>query len=204
MRHAPTKLYPRPVSALAPERLYAYLDALWQRRELEGAIVEVGAWLGGTATLAYRMLRNTGFEKRYVCVDTFGGFVSEQFDRDVELGTASTRRRDFAGNSVGTVLRLLDHYGVAAIELVRGDIATLPEQRLPERISVGLVDVDLEVPVYEGLRQLQPRLAEGGVLLVDDCPEGYNWPGARVGYRRFTDERGLPEEYFLGMGIVRA
>ncbi len=204
MRHAPTKLYPRPVSALAPERLYAYMDALWQRRELDGAVVEVGAWLGGTATLAYRMLRNTGFEKRYICVDTFGGFVSEQFDRDVELGTASTRRRDFAGNSVDTVSRLLDHYGVAAIELVQGDIAMLPEERLPERVSVGLVDVDLEVPVYEGLRRLQPRLAEGGVLLVDDCPEGYNWPGARIGYRRFVDECGLPEEYFMGMGIVRA
>jgi O-methyltransferase len=204
MRHAPTLLYRRPVSLLAPERFYAYLDALWQRRELEGAVVEVGAWLGGTATLAYRMLRNTGFAKRYVCVDTFGGFVPEQFERDLEHGTASNRNRDFAANSRETVERLLRSYGVGEIELVEGDIARIADERLPERVSVGLVDVDLEVPVYEGLRRLQPRLVAGGVLLVDDCPEGYNWPGARVGYKRFVDDRGLDEEYFMGMGLVRA
>jgi O-methyltransferase len=204
MRHAPTLLYRRPLSALQPERLYAYLDAIWQRRELDGAIVEVGAWLGGTATLAYRMLRNTGFTKRYVCVDTFGGFVPEQFARDVEHGTAARRDRDFAENSVEIVSRLLRAYGVEEIELVQGDIAQVSDERLPERVAVGLVDVDLEVPVYAGLRRLQPRLAEGGILLVDDCPENHDWPGARIAYRRFVADCGLQEEYFMGMGIVRA
>jgi O-methyltransferase len=203
MRYAPTRLYPRPVSALAPERLYAYFDALWQRRDVEGAIVEVGCWLGGTATLAFRLLRNTGFPKRYVCIDTFGGFVPEQFERDLAHGTRATRHSDFAGNSVETVSRLLHHYGVADVELVQADIAQVPESRLPERVAVGLVDVDLEVPVYEGLQRLYPRLADGGVLLVDDCPPGYNWPGARIGYKRFVDDRGLEEDYFMGMGIVR-
>src|ERR1051326_1914968 len=74
-RYAPTQLYRRPVSSLRPERLYAYLDALWERRSLEGTIVEAGCYLGGTAAIAYQMLARTGFEKPYVCIDTFGGFV---------------------------------------------------------------------------------------------------------------------------------
>ncbi|MDP8911014.1 MAG: class I SAM-dependent methyltransferase [Actinomycetota bacterium] len=204
-RYAPTLLYPRPkLSALAPERLYAYLDAIWQRRELDGAIVEVGSWLGGTAALAYRLLANTGFDKRYVCVDTFGGFVADQFDRDVAHGTASGRRLDFSGNSLETVSRLMRHWGCEGIELVQGDIATVADERLPERVSVALVDVDLEVPVYEGLRRMHPRLVPGGTILVDDCPPGHNWPGARIGYSRFVSEHDLPERYFMGMGVVDA
>ena len=203
-RYAPTKVYPRPVSALAPERLYAYLDAVWHRRELDGAIVEVGCWLGGTAALAHRLLRNTGFEKRYVCIDTFSGFVDEQFAQDVGHGTARQRRLDFSGNSLAIVTRLLRHYGCEQIELVQGDIATVPDERLPAEIAVALVDVDLDVPVYEGLRRVYPRLVPGGVAIVDDCPEGHSWPGARIAYKRFVDEQRLPEQYFLGMGIVES
>lgn len=36
----PEARYPTPVSALGPERLYAYFDAILQRREIDGAIVE--------------------------------------------------------------------------------------------------------------------------------------------------------------------
>ena len=201
-RYVPTLLYPRPVSALAPERLYAYLDAIWKRREVDGAIVEVGAWLGGTAALAHKLLRNTGFHKRYVCVDTFGGFVAEHFERDLEHGTARGRRLDFSGNSVATVSRLLRHWGCEEVELAQGDIATIPDARLPDAVAVALVDVDLEVPVYEGLRRICPRLVPGGAVLVDDCPPGHSWPGARVGYSRFVAEHHLPERYFMGMGII--
>ena len=201
-RSAPTLIYPRPVSALAPERLYAYLDAIWRRRELEGAIVEIGCWIGGTAALAYRMLKNTGHEKPYVCIDTFGGFVPDQFERDVEHGTAGDRSGDFARNSVEFVARLMRHYGTSEVELVEGDITRIEDGKLPERVAVALVDVDIEIPVYEGLRRVYPRLADGGMILVDDCPENYSWRGARIGYERFCKEQELPERYFMGMGIV--
>lgn len=201
-RVAATKLYPRPVTALAPERLYAYMDALWRARDLDGAVVEIGAWLGGTAALAYRMLRGTGHVKRYVCVDTFGGFVPEHFERDVEHGTAANRGNDFAANSKELVTRLLQHWGTPEVELVQGDIVTLDVARLPERIAVALVDVDLDVPVYEGLRRVYPRLLDGGTILVDDCSESEDWHGPRIAYKRFVEEHDLPERYFMGMGVV--
>jgi O-methyltransferase len=201
-RVAATKLYPRPVTALAPERLYAYMDALWRARELDGAVVEVGTWLGGTAALSYRMLRHTGYEKRYVCIDTFGGFVQEHFDRDVEHGTAADRGNDFAANSKELVSRLLAHWGTPEIELVQGDITTIDDALLPEKVAVSLVDVDLDVPVYEGLRRIYPRLLEGGTILVDDCSESEDWRGPRIAYQRFVSEHELPERYFMGMGVL--
>jgi len=201
-RVAATKLYPRPVTTLAPERLYAYLDALWRCRELDGAVVEIGTWLGGSAALGCRMLRRTGFAKRYVCVDTFEGFVPEHFERDVEHGTAPNRANDFAANSQELVSRLLEHWGAPEVELVRGDITTIDDGLLPDKVAVALVDVDLELPISESLRHLYPRLLPGGTILVDDCSDTEDWRGPRIAYQRFVSEHGLPERYFMGMGVV--
>ncbi len=195
-----TRIYPRPVSELHPGGMYAYFDALWQRRELEGTIVEVGCWLGGTAALARRMMREAGMNNPYVCIDTFGGFVPSQLEADPSaVGNASS----FASNSPEIVGRLLRHWGAGDVALVPGDIATLPDNALPPRIAVALIDVDLKVPVYEGLRRLHPRLVAGGIALVDDCADP-DWPGAREGYEQYVAEAGLSSEIFLGMGVVRA
>jgi len=203
-RIAPTLVYPKPVSGLQPQRLYAYLDALWQRREIEGAVVEIGCWMGGTAAIAYQMLVRTGYRKRYVCVDTFSGFVPVQFDRDVEHGTPPSSRRVFSDTSRDIVTRLLRHWECPEIELIQADVAELDAGALPERITVALIDVDLDIPVYEGLLRVVPRLVPDGIALVDDCPPSFSWAGARKGYQRFVAEAGLPEEYFMDMGIVRA
>jgi hypothetical protein len=193
-----------PPIGLKPERLYAYLDALWQRRKLEGAIVEVGCHLAGTASFAFQMLRRTGYAKRYVCVDTFGGFVPSQFEHDArQRGTASQLRTGFSVNSLGYVRRLLEIYGCPEIELLQADIATVDERLLPEKVIACLVDVDLEEPTYAALVKLYPRLIPGGIALVDDCDTTYDGWKARLGYTTFLRERGLPEQYFLGMGIVR-
>jgi O-methyltransferase len=209
LRRGPESLYPTPVSALGPERLYAYFDAIWQRRDVEGAVVEVGCWLGGTAALARQLLRNTGIEKRYVCVDTFTGFLPEQLA--AEQGLTGEGRPSFTGASIDMVHQLLRHWGCEDIELVAGDIVTLDDDVLPPIIAVALVDVDLELPVYEALRRIWPRLAPGGVILVDDCPNDpaseqayrFRFLGAKRAYARFMGETGRAPAYRLGMGIVQ-
>lgn len=202
-RAAGPRFYPKPVSSLQPSRLYAYLDALYRRRELDGAVLEVGCWLGGTAAIAHTMLVEIGHPKRYVCVDTFSGFDPGQFARDEELGTPPRLGGWYTANSVDVVRRLLRHYGAEAVELVEADIATVDPALLPERVAVCLMDVDLEIPIHEGLRRVVDRLVPGGVVLVDDCASEL-WKGARSGYTAFVRERGLSERYFLGMGVVEA
>ena len=185
-----------------PERLYLYLDALWQRRELEGAVVEVGCWLGGTSAIASKTPTRTGYPHRYLAIDTFSGFVDEQFEHDQEIGTPSNDSTMFDQSSIEMVRRLLEHWDASEVELLQADIASLAEEQLPEKIAVCLVDVDLEIPVYEALRRIVPRLQAGGIVLVDDCPEGTTWVGARVGYQRFAQEIGTHEHYVLGMGLL--
>ena len=139
-------------------------------------------------------------DNRYVCIDTFAGFVPEHLEHEPESSVGTTS--SFASNSRELVARLLRHWGVDDVELIQGDIATVPESAIPDPISVALIDVDLKFPVYEGLRRLYPKLAVGGIVVVDDCAHP-DWPGAREGYSEFVREAGLEEEFLLGMGIVR-
>lgn len=194
-------LYRFPPFGLQPERLATYLHGLLERKSLPGDVAEIGCNLGGTSAIAARMLRQVGWTHRYICYDTFGGFVSEQFEADVARGTEKNRRDMFSANSIGLVRKILDQHGVPEVELVPGDIATIPDQFLSDTYSAVLLDIDLADPTYIALKRFWPRLLSGGVIYVDDCPEGYNWK-ARVGYEQFCQEAGLTPRYEYGLGVL--
>jgi O-methyltransferase len=190
-----------PRSGFTPDRLYAWLDTVWHRRHIDGDILEIGCDECGTSYLTHQFLRRTGVEKRYVCVDTFNGFVPAQFDSESKHGLSQSFRFAFAHSSIDYVRGKLAKYGASEIELVKGDIASIPDSMLPTRVAVCLLDVDLEIPIYEGLKRVFPRLAAGGAILIDDCEEGSMWR-ARKGWQQFIQENGLPEKRFMGMGLI--
>jgi O-methyltransferase len=194
-------LYRHPPVGLQPERLYAWLRALEATRDLDGAIVEVGCSVGGTAAVAARFVSRTGPPRPYLCIDTFSGFPQGQFEDDLARGNRPANRHLFAQNRPALVRWVLDHHGAPEVALLQADIATLDPDRLPARISAALVDVDLALPVQAALERLWPRLLPGGWILVDDCPPTCDWR-AREGYRSFVRGRGLPERYLHDMGLV--
>jgi O-methyltransferase len=194
-------LYRYPPFALTPERLYLFMHHLIETKDVPGAIVEIGCNLGGTAVIARQMLDRLKVDKPYICIDTFDGFVDEQFATDVELGTPSKDLTMFSGNSRDLVAKILKRHRCGSVELVQGDIITLPDQLLPRSCSVVLLDADLTEHTHAALKRFWQRMAPGGVILVDDCQEGASWK-ARVGYSRFCQEEGLEEQYRYGMGIL--
>ncbi len=207
LRRAVRKLYPGfayrspPQSGFSGERLYAWLDTVWHRRHIDGNIVEVGCNACGTSLLTFQLLKRAGCFRRYICIDTFAGFVGDQFDHDVQHGLDRKFRWAFAFNTVDFIRKWLPKYGASEIELVQGDIVNMPDDLLPSTIVACLMDVDLEIPIYAGLKRIYPRLVRGGAILVDDCDETSQW-GAKRGYLRFLKETGLPQKLFLGMGLI--
>jgi hypothetical protein len=149
------------------------------------------------------MLKIWGAERAYVCVDTFKGFVPEQFGEDELLGTWASHRSNFDYNSRRAVERTFRHLGFD-IDVVEGDITTLADALLPEEISVCLVDLDLAKPIHESLKRIYPRMVRGGIVLVDDCARGEQsgWKGADIGYQRFLEEMNLPANYEAGFGVI--
>ncbi|WP_395647910.1 class I SAM-dependent methyltransferase [Terricaulis sp.] len=194
-------IYRYPPSMLAPERLATYLHALLERRHLAGDVAEIGCNLGGTAAIAARMLKRTGWSGTYVCFDTFGGFVAEQFEQDVALGTEAHRADMFAANSKRLVERILAYHEAPEVRLVEGDITKIANAALGGPYAAVLLDIDLSEPTHVALNRFWPLLSPGGAIYVDDCPAGKNWK-ARVGYARFCAEQGLPERYEYGLGVV--
>ncbi len=189
---------------LEPERLTILLRALARRRNEPGAVVEIGCYRGGTALEANRLLKIWRSERRYLCLDTFEGFVDEQFADDERLGTPSAFRHSFDVNSRRTLERVARHLGYSHIEVVAADITQFPQTSLPSHVSVGLIDVDLSEPTLAGLRKLYPRLVPAGVIYVDDChPGGSGWRAAD-GYMRFCEEQGIEPRFDAGFGIVEA
>jgi O-methyltransferase len=189
---------------LPPERLYAWLDAIWKTREIPGAVVEIGCSIGFTSTVASRMMSGAGVSKSYVCYDTFGGFLSEQFMKDVEIGTRPMVRENFSANSITLARKILRQQGANNVELIKGDIVALPADSLPKTISTALVDVDLSEPTRVALTKVWSRLASGGIVLVDDClpdPSSSDWK-AKIGYQAFCNEHKLPEAYRFNMGVL--
>jgi O-methyltransferase len=194
-------IYRYPPFALVPERLYLLLHQVIQTKDVPGAVVEIGCNLGGTTVIAKRMIDRLGIRKPYICIDTFDGFVDEQFATDAALGTPAADQHMFSGNSKDLVAKILRQHQCDGVTLIQGDVTTLPERELPTQCSLVLVDVDLTEPTHVSLQRLWPRMAPGGVMLVDDCSETNSWK-ARIGYSRFCRDLGLQERYQYGMGML--
>ena len=47
-----------------------------------------------------------------------------------------------------------------------------------KEISFCLIDVDLMRPVATSLKEIAPRMAAGGIIVVDDCTPNRKYDGA--------------------------
>jgi SAM-dependent methyltransferase len=187
---------------LSPAGLHIWFEALHNTESVPGDVVEIGCYLGATAALGSRMLKEIGSTRTYSVIDTFGGFVEEQFETEARLGGMPSLRFEFSGNTPELARWVMDRHGGEDVKMVVGDIATIPEAQLPDRISACLIDIDIAEPIHTALQRIYPRLTPNGIIVVDDCAEDGGYL-ARLGYDRFVQEQGLPREIRFGKGIVR-
>jgi len=185
------------------ENLYGYLDAIYHKKMVDGPIVEIGVAYGGTTALACQFLSKIGCHKKYYCVDTFSGFVESQLDKDHKLGLSKIHDNFFSDSSLKHVKENLNRWGITRnIDFIQHDICKANPSDLPDNISICLLDVDLRDPIYDALHLLKNKMAEGGIILVDDCKDGTSWVGADIGYREFVQEEQLEPKYYMGFGVV--
>jgi len=81
----------------------------------------------------------------------------QQFATDVALGTPTSDQNLFSGNSKALVAKILHQHRCDDVELVQGDIITVPDAALPTPCSLVLLDVDLTEPTYVALKRFWPR-----------------------------------------------
>lgn len=186
----------KPYSIISPERLIANMDAVAYVVELgiPGALVECGVWRGGSALVMVKALQRAGVDDRDVYLfDTFEG-MNEPTDMDTsrfsEPATTTWQKAKASGAtayeryfqpakfSLDGVRSLLHATGYPSerIRCVPGLVEDTVPDRAPSEIAVLRLDTDWYESTKHELVHLYPRLASGGVLIIDDYG---HWDGCR-------------------------
>jgi hypothetical protein len=191
-----------PFTMTSPERIAALRQAVIHvcRHGIAGAIVECGVWRGGSMMAVARTLLEIGACRDLMLFDTFAGMTPpETVDRDIAgtSATAALDREDVATGATWAFSPLAEveanlrstGYPAERMRFVAGDVADTLPREAPERIAVLRLDTDWYASTRHELEHLYPRLAVGGVLIVDDYG---HWEGARRAVDEFLERTSAP------------
>jgi hypothetical protein len=190
-----------PYTMTTPARLYALIRAVEYvaARDLPGAVVECGVWRGGSMmAVALTLLRLGKTDRELYLYDTFSGMTAPT---DEDTKKSGERAADLLAEEGEDS----DIWAIASLDEVREAVLSVgyPEERIhfvqgpveerlpehaPAEIALLRLDTDWYASTKHELVHLYPRLARGGVLILDDY--GY-WQGARRAVDEYVAESGL-------------
>jgi O-methyltransferase len=186
----------QPFTMTTVERLYAMYSATEYivKAGIPGDIVECGVWRGGTSMLgALTLLGRQETSRNIWLYDTFAG-MTEPTSSDVSPWDGDNAKRLWEANNakdhnkwcfapIEEVKSNLLSTGYPADKtiFVKGDVTETLTTRLPEKIAVLRLDTDWYESTKAEMEILFPRLAKGGVILIDDY-------GAWKGCKKAVDE----------------
>ncbi len=185
-----------PFTMTGVPRLQALIDAVrhLERARVPGAFAECGVWRGGSVLAMILTLQELGTSDREVYLyDTFEG-MTEPTERDTSPidPPALETWRDAEGEQERPWSQLFDAetfnedavrrtlaqtgYPRERLHLVPGPVEETLPSGAPEALALLRLDTDWYESTRHELDHLYPRLAEGGVLIIDDYG---HWEGAR-------------------------
>jgi len=196
------KLQHKPMVSLVTDNLYAFLDALERTKGSTGAVVEIGCAFGHTSAIAATFLARRGDIRRYICVDTFGGFVQQHVANEISHGwIAPNLGASFTDLSETAVRANFAKWGCNRIETKKADISSVDIGKIAPKVAVALVDVDLFQPCLDGMAKIWPLLDDRGVILVDDVVST-DWRGANAAFQKFCSDIDRKPEYYCSFGVI--
>jgi len=192
------------LSTSSDERLFATIMACRYvaERNIDGDFVECGVWRGGNSIIAADVFKRLASPKCVWLFDTFAG-MTEPTAVDVNfLGQSAeakfqVSKRDhhseWCYSPTEEVEANFSNVGLLSekVRFVKGDVGqTLSGPgELPGAISVLRLDTDWYESTKICLEALYPRLAAGGVLILDDYG---HWGGARKAVDDYFASRPRP------------
>jgi hypothetical protein len=191
----------QPFTMTSPERIVGLAQAVRYvvAAGTPGAFVECGVWRGGSMMAMALTLRALGdMSHDLYLFDTFEG-MSPPTEADVAihgqraadaLRTGDEDDEIHARAGIDDVRRnvLSTGYDAGRIHFVRGMVEQTVPASAPKRIALLRLDTDWYESTRHELEQLYPRLAPGGVLIIDDYG---HWQGARRAVDEYFAENGI-------------
>lgn len=170
-----------PYTQTSVERIYAVIQAVRyiENSEIKGSIVECGVWRGGSMMAALNALLELNSQGRDIYLfDTFEG-MTEPGVEDVSIrGESMTdefvRKTSGGENWCGVSMDevkcniLSMGYPLSKTHFIKGRVEdTLPLDS-PNEIALLRLDTDWYESTRHELVHLFPRLAVGGIIIIDD------------------------------------
>ncbi len=194
-----------PYTMTGPERVYSLSRAIEYivRAGIPGDIVECGVWKGGSSMgLALALLRMEDTSREMYLYDTYDEGWPAGGPDDVtitgvtahQLWLDAVKRGETADTlfaKYGDVISVMKStgYPFEKIHTVKGKVEDTIPGTVPEKIALLRLDTDWYASTKHELDHLYPRLAEGGVLMIDD-------------YAAFQGARKAVDEYFEEHNII--
>ncbi|MEP6465991.1 MAG: TylF/MycF/NovP-related O-methyltransferase [Parafilimonas sp.] len=181
-----------------------YATEYLEINKIQGDIVECGVAHGGSMMAVAYLLStmNSTFRNLYL-YDLFYPGMPEggKFDHFTEGGNATEAfilagiiydpsKKEVIKDTLNEVKDLMKNtgYPFERLKFIQGKVEDTIPAVIPDKIALLRLDTDLYESTKHELEQLYPRLADHGVLIIDDY-------GAFKGARKATDE------YFKEKGI---
>ena len=176
-----------PFTLTSPERLRQTLHSIEYivRNEIQGDIIEVGVWRGGTVMAMLMKLKQLGVTDRHVHLfDTFEGMTE-----------SGTNDNDPEGTNARLVLERVPFfkciadiedvkqnisqigYPLECIHFHKGDIRHVDPRVIPAKIACLRLDIDWYELYKFCLPLFEPRVEPKGPITIDDY--GY-WSGCKI------------------------
>jgi O-methyltransferase len=185
-----------PYTMTSTERIRALIHAVRHivRNRISGDMVECGVWKGGSVmAMALTLLQLGHRERSLYLFDTFSG-MTPPTDRDVDYQGQQARtilddvRCEAAQQEVETAV-FSTGYDREKIHFVKGPVEETIPAHSPESIALLRLDTDWYESTQHELFHLFPRLARGGVIIIDDYG---HWRGARQAVDEYLAQNQIP------------
>ena len=181
--------------AFTPGQLSRLTALATEAVTVPGDFCEIGCYRGYTTVFLNKHLDAIAPHKRYLALDTFGGFVAGDVAHEREArgkDSADDRRAlgKFTVNSQRWFERTMLFNGITRVTTHAAAVQDFPFSA-EARFCFVLIDVDLQLPTRAALEKLWPLLSPGGVVVVDDCHAGHVYDGSRQALEEFCAVQGL-------------
>jgi O-methyltransferase len=142
-------------------RCYELWTLAKQAADIEGNILEVGVWRGGTGAVLAQAVRNQTWKKVYLA-DTFAGVVKAGVNDPFYKGG------EHSDTVVDIVRELTQSLGLTNVEILHGIFPEDTQSRVHGKLSMLHCDVDVYTSSKDIVEWCLPRLSLGAMLVFDD------------------------------------
>lgn len=144
-------------------RCYELWSLVEQTSKLQGSLIEIGVWKGGTSALIAKRAISVGITKPVYLCDTFTGVVKASDEDSKYKGGehADTSRRE-----VETLINAFSLSNVVILEGVFPDDTSMSIDQ--ETFRFCHIDVDVYQSAKDILHWIWDRIVIGGIVVYDD------------------------------------